>query len=111
VTYRVTLFNESERKSSVREFLDKTNDSLRAKILRQFSYVQTYGLTPAIPNLRKLTGTPIWELRILGKSNVRILCFQTSKTEIVILHIFTKKTQKTPQKEIRIALKRYQLSC
>jgi len=70
-------------------------------------YVQEFGFSPSIPNLRKFTDTPVWELRILGKDNIRIICTPLPNKEIKILHIFSKKKQKTPQKEIIIALSRY----
>lgn len=76
--------------------------------MRQFQYLQEFGLTPAVPNLRKITGTPLWELRTLGKDNVRIFCVSLPQKEIKVLHIFRKKKQKTPAKEINLALKRYQ---
>jgi len=50
--------------------------------------------------LRKL-----YELRIRGQQEVRIFyCFHQGQA--VILHSFIKKTQKTPRKEIKIALNR-----
>jgi len=104
---RVSFYTPKGRKSPIGEFLDACQESLRTKIIRQLKYVQEYGLTPAVPNLRKLTNTPLWELRILGRDNVRIFCANLPTNEIKILHIFVKKKQKTPPKEISVALKCY----
>ena len=50
----------------------------------------------------------LYELRVRGKEEVRILyCFK--KKDIYLLHGFKKQTQKTPGKEIEIALKRIEM--
>jgi|SRR3989344_938826 len=105
--YKVTFYTPKDKISPISEFLDKCNESLRAKILRQLKYTQEYGLTPAVPNLKKVTNTPLWELRILGRDNIRIFCVNLPNKEIKVLHIFIKKKQKTPMKEIKIALNRF----
>ena len=69
-------------------------------------YLEEYGISRAIPDLRKVVGTNIWEIRILGKENVRIFCAGIPEGKVAILHIFLKKRQKTPAKEINTALKR-----
>lgn len=106
--YKVSFYTSPERISPIKKFLDSCQPSLRTKILRQLKYVEEYGLNPAIPNIRKITKTPFWELRILGKDNIRIICTPLSGKEVKVLHIFRKKKQKTPTKEISIALKRHQ---
>ncbi len=48
----------------------------------------------------------IWEVRILTTfKNIRILCFQDKVTLVVLTNCFLKKTQKTPQNEIKTAEK------
>lgn len=74
--------------------------------MRQIMYVQEYGLSFAIPNIKKIRNTDIWELRILGKDNVRLFCVSQKDRTIKILHIFKKKSQKTPTKELALAMKR-----
>jgi phage-related protein len=51
----------------------------------------------------KIIGTDLWELRILGKDNLRILYIAVTGRTFVLLHGFKKKKNKTPQKEIKIA--------
>lgn len=55
-----------------------------------------------------MVNTPFWELRILGKNNIKIICIPLSGKKVKVMHIFRKKKQKTPTKEINIALKRHQ---
>lgn len=99
-------FYEHNKKSPVKKYIDLCNDQVFEKITRQIKYLKEYGLRSEVINLKKLKGYPIWEVRILGRDNLRILCGQ-SKDVIWILHIFAKKTMKTPLKDLTIGLKRY----
>ena len=66
-----------------------------------------YGLSSLLPHVKKLTGTPLWEIRILGKDSIRILYVLIQEENVLVLHGFIKKTQKTPTKEIELATNRY----
>lgn len=92
----------------VKKFLDNSKPSIKAKAFRIFQNTVTYGLIAIIPHIKKLTGTPLWEIRILGEDSVRILYVTKKEKTILLLHAFYKKTQKTPEKEIAIALRRLQ---
>ena len=105
--YVVSFYTPLGKVSPTKEFLDSCQPSVRAKILRQLKYVEEFGLNQAILNLKKITNTPLWELRILGKDNVRVVCVSQPGKVVRVLHIFVKKKQKTPAKELNIALTRY----
>ena len=48
----------------------------------------------------------IWEVRVITTfKSIRILCFQDKGDLVVLTNCFVKKTQKTPQKEIKMAEK------
>jgi phage-related protein len=48
----------------------------------------------------------IWEVRVITTfKSIRILCFQDSGDLVILTNCFVKKTQKTPQKEIKMAEK------
>jgi len=52
-------------------------------------------------------GGGLFEIRARGKEGIGRSLFCTAKDrEIVILHSFIKKTQKTPKKELEMARKR-----
>lgn len=104
--YRVKYF-EVDGKSPVKEFYDSCPKSLRSKIVRQLRYIEEYGLTKANPNLKKLSGTSLWEMRILGRDSIRIICVAIINSEVVVLHMFKKKSNKTSSRDINISLKRY----
>lgn len=48
----------------------------------------------------------IWEVRVITTfKSIRILCFQDKGDLVVLTNCFLMKTQKTPQKEIKLAEK------
>lgn len=103
----VEFFASFDKKSPIKEFIDQCPTQQQVKILRILQYLQEFGPTSAIPNSKKLKGTPLWELRILGKDNIRIIYAPLGKNKVVVLHIFLKKKRKTPRKEIELAFRRY----
>ncbi|MBI2430971.1 MAG: type II toxin-antitoxin system RelE/ParE family toxin [Candidatus Levybacteria bacterium] len=107
-TWKVIYFTTSTGENPVRNFIDNLNPKQQAKILRIFMYIQEYGLQSIIPHVKKISGTPLWEIRILGKDNIRVLYVIHIQQEVLVLHGFIKKKQKTPKKEFGIALKRYE---
>ncbi len=90
----------------VRDFLDAANPPLKTKALRILLNISEFGLQSVIPHIKKLSATPFWEIRILGADSTRILFVTEINKQIILLHAFYKKTQKTPQREISIAYKR-----
>ncbi|OGG30595.1 hypothetical protein A2973_01160 [Candidatus Gottesmanbacteria bacterium RIFCSPLOWO2_01_FULL_49_10] len=90
----------------VRNFLDAAGPMLKTKALRILQHIEEYGLQAAIGHIKKFAGTPLWEIRILGGDSARIFFVTQEGKRIVLLHAFYKKTQKAPQKEIALALKR-----
>ncbi|OGH24277.1 MAG: hypothetical protein A3B47_04230 [Candidatus Levybacteria bacterium RIFCSPLOWO2_01_FULL_39_24] len=89
----------------VRDFLDNYPKA-KLKALRILSHIEEFGLSYAIPHVKKLAGTPFWEIRILGRDSIRILYVTKHEKQILLLHAFIKKTNKTPRKEINIGLSR-----
>lgn len=105
--YAVYFYQQKDGKSPIIEFIQSVGKPLRIKIERQVAYLRRFGITKENPSLRKLTGTPLWEIRILGKDNTRIICAVVVHGKIFIVHIFKKKGNKTSLGDIDLALKRY----
>ena len=106
----VQYYLTADGESPVKEFIESLSKQQKAKIFRIFLTIQTYGLLAILPHTKKLSGTPLWEIRVLGKDNIRILYVTVEKETVFVLHGFIKKKQKTPQKEIAFALSRYKES-
>ncbi len=50
---------------------------------------------------------PLWEMRMRGKDGIPRAAYVTATgRRVVVVRVFAKKTQKTPRREIEIALKR-----
>lgn len=105
----VEFYKTPSGKDIVREIYFKYSNRQRSKIAKAIFVLKEYGINHVIPNLRKLSGTNFWEYRILGKDNIRIICVSLIGNRIRILHIFIKKAQKTPIKEIKLCIERYKL--
>jgi phage-related protein len=55
----------------------------------------------------KPLGDKLWELRITGRDGIaRAVYVVASGQRVVIVRVFIKKTQKTPQHELELARKR-----
>jgi len=105
---KLIYYISSSGQNHVRKFIISLQKSQQAKIRRLLQLITEYGLSSILPHIKKLTGTPLWEIRILGKDNIRIIYVIPYKNTVLALHGFIKKTRKTPLKEINTALKRYQ---
>lgn len=101
----VSFYIDHRGRNQVGDFLDK-NKRIKIKVTMIIKNINEFGLISAIPHLKKLSGLPLWEIRILGKDSARILYAHNNKEKIVLLHVFKKKTNKTPIKEINIAMGR-----
>lgn len=102
----VIYYTTAQGENPVSDFLDSLSQLQQAKILRVLTYMKEYGISSVLPHVKKLTGTLLWEIRILGKDNIRVLYVMPTRQEVLVLHGFIKKKQKTPLKEITIALHR-----
>lgn len=78
-----------------------------AKLLRIGELIKSSGLERVgEPHVKHLEG-PLWEIRLKGRDGVsRALYVVARPRRVVIVRIFVKKTQKTPRREIELALRR-----
>ena len=89
------------------DFLDSLSPGQQTKLLRIFHNINENGLNSVIPHLKKLEGTPFWEIRVLGKDNLRVIYIVPTQFYVLLLHGFSKKKQKTPSKELQKAASRF----
>ncbi|OGE33945.1 hypothetical protein A3J19_00685 [Candidatus Daviesbacteria bacterium RIFCSPLOWO2_02_FULL_41_8] len=104
--WKVKVYESPNGDKSVEEFLNSLDERARLKVARTFELLEQYGLEGAYPHSKKLVGTPLWELRILGSDSIRILYITVTGKAFLLLHGFKKKSQKTPRREIVITQKR-----
>ena len=99
---RVLFFTSGRGEHTVRDEINRVNKSDIAKVLRAVTHLQMYGQDLGRDRARHLRGK-IWELR---EDRYRILYFTFVRNVFVILRVFVKKTQKTPERELAIAERR-----
>ena len=78
-----------------------------AKLRRIGELIQTHGIERMHePHVKHLEGR-LWEIRLIGRDGIaRALYVTASGRRVVIVRAFVKKTQKTPRREIALALER-----
>ena len=87
--------------------LKSETKEIQEKLLVLFQALET-GANLSMPVARAMSGYPgLKELRVRdSRGIVRVFYFIQQRDSIYILHLFRKKTQKTPQNEIDTALQR-----
>jgi len=91
----------------IKGLLDDLPRDIRASFERIAGLIRTNGLEQVHePYVKHLEG-PLWEMRLSGRSGIARAVYVTAiGKRVVVVHVFGKKTQKTPRREIVIALKR-----
>lgn len=99
-----TLFYKTlQGDTPVNDFILSLEVKAQSKIKDSIKLLQEFGIRLGSPHIKKLTGTELWELRILGSDSIRIFYIAITGKNFLLLHGFKKKKDKTPPKEIRIA--------
>lgn len=88
--------------ASLEKFIKSLEKPTIAKVLRIIDLLDKFGHNLGLPHSKKVGGQ-LYELRIRGVQEIRLF-YIFRKSQIFLLHGFIKKSQKIPQKEIRLAL-------
>ena len=103
---QVTYYISEDGFNPVRSFINSLLELQRAKIFRIFHLIKEYGVYSVPRHVKKLQSTHLWEIKIVGKDNMRIIFNIPYKSTIMLLNGFIKKTKKTPMREITTAVNR-----
>ena len=80
---------------------------LSARLARLVQTIELYGLEALTAKQRKHLEGKLWELRVKGKDGIaRAIYVSVTGPKVVILHVFQKKTQKTPRQALGLARQR-----
>lgn len=101
---QITFYKTVAGRCPVQEHLDELPDKTVQKIVWVLRVVRDLERVPT-NYLKKLVNTDdIWEVRVdVGRNTFRLLGFFAGKELVVLTNSFQKKTQETPQSEIRLA--------
>lgn len=104
--WKIDYYLTPSGRAPAEEFIDKLNEKPKARVFNTLELLAEFGTNLGLPHAKKVTGTPLWELRILGERSLRFFYVAKVGRAFLLLHGFTKRTQKIPRKEIKIALNR-----
>jgi phage-related protein len=101
VTYSIEYFHPR-----VRTEIESWPDGILADYVRLVELLMEFGPNLRMPHSRPMGGG-LFELRLRGREGAgrAFYCFVVGQ-RIVILHAFVKKTQGTPEQELRVARRR-----
>ena len=101
MSYSILYYNEQ-----VQDDIMNLPATLQARYIGLTNRMIMYGPNLGLPHTDSF-GSGLFELRIKGAEGIARVFFCTLvRQEIVMLHSFIKKTQKTPEKELKIAKER-----
>jgi len=100
----IRFYQTANGRSPIEEYLKKLNDRTLAKVLAVFKLIETQEIVP-VQYFKKLRGHELWECRVsLAGRSYRFLGFLERGSVVLLTHGFEKKSQKTPEREIKRAL-------
>jgi phage-related protein len=102
LSWKVETLNEA-----VEEEVEALPEDMRARLARIALLIEQKGLDRVgEPHVKHIEGR-LWEMRMSGKSGIsRALYVAAAGQRVVILRVFVKKTEKTPRREIDLAISR-----
>ena len=93
-------------KNYFNDFFVKLRNKVKAKIIWTFNLIEEIEKIPEIYLKHVENASGIYEIRVQQGSDIfRIFCFFHKGNLVILANGFQKKTQRTPQKEIEMALK------
>jgi phage-related protein len=104
--WKIVLYRASSGDYPVREFVNSLEIKAQSKVKDTIALLREFGIHLGLPHVKKLSGTELWELRILGSNSLRVLYIAITGRTFVLLHGFKKKKNKISTKEIKIAEER-----
>jgi phage-related protein len=106
--YKAKFYTDPKTgRSPILDYINDLDEKQRAKISKFIEFLRQHEGVLDEPYSKHIKDK-IRELRIdLGKNRHRIFYFTFIKKTIILLHAFSKHTQKTPEAEIKIAENNY----
>jgi phage-related protein len=92
---------------TVDQEIEALPEDMRARLHWISELIKSHGLERVgEPYVKHIQGA-VWEIRLKGRDGISRALYVTAKPKrVVILRVFIKKTQKTPPREIALALQR-----
>ena len=107
MAWALEFYGAASGRAPVEEYLDNLTSTEAAKAARGLDLLRTFGIDLGMPHVRHLRGN-LYEFRLRGQREHRVMYPALAGQRFLLLHAFTKKTQRTPPAEIALAQQRYQ---
>ena len=92
---------------TVDDELEALPDDQRARFIWITDLIKSHGLEKVHEPYVKYLEQGLWEIRMKGRDGISRAVYVIARSKrVVVVRVFKKKTQKTPRKEINLALKR-----
>jgi phage-related protein len=87
--------------------LEALPSDMRARFVRICELISAVGLERVgAPHIKHVMG-PLWEMRMKGRNGIsRALYVTVRDKRVIVVRVFIKKSQKSPRREIDLALER-----
>lgn len=103
--FDIEFFELEDGSEPAKEYIDSLDKKMQAKIFKVAELLEHNGPSLRMPYSEYL-GEDIFQIRAKQGTNIaRILYFFVIGKKVILTNGFTKKTQKTPKKEIELAKK------
>ena len=104
MTWTVETLNRT-----VDEELEALPTDMRARFVWISKLIESHGLQNVHEPYIKHVENDLWEIRLKGRDGISRALYVTAKpNRVIVVRVFVKKTQKTPRREIKLALQRVQ---
>ncbi len=105
-SWRVIFYQDARGRLPVSDWIHGLPGQAQGRVLKTIGLLKEYGVRLGMPHCRHLRGK-LWELRVAaGRQDYRILYAALIGQRFIVLHAFSKKTAKTPAREMEIAERR-----
>lgn len=105
IVWNIETYETIRGEKVVDKFIKKQQPQAKAKIVHNVKLLKLYGNKLGLPH-SKILRAGLYELRIRGKEEIRIIyCFGKQRT-IYLLHGFKKQTREIPKRELDLAMYR-----
>ena len=103
----MTIWTVHTLNTTVDSELEALPVDIRSRFIRISGLLEQFGpQNVGMPHIRSL-GDKFWEIRASGQNRIaRGIYIYASGKKIIVLHVFTKKTQKTPPAALEMATRR-----
>ena len=103
---QIYFYKTNAGNSPIERFIDKLPEIDQSRFLEIIDELETHGLNAGRIVFKPIDGK-LWEIKFKSRtSGYRVLYILLDRNEMIWLHAFSKKTQKIPQAELKLARRR-----